>query len=63
MDALHVLLLDALGRDEAHRGALYRFADRLGIGCVVLIGLMNGLTNFGATGWTVWPIPVKIRCR
>ncbi|MCY1293676.1 hypothetical protein D9M69_439720 [compost metagenome] len=43
MQRQHGLLLDVLKRHEAHVGARDRFADRLGIGRVVLVGLDVGL--------------------
>ena len=47
MDRLDILLLDFLDRDITHRGALCRFADGLGVRCVVLVGLHEGLEELG----------------
>jgi hypothetical protein len=37
------LLLNILDRHESHMRSINRLADRLGIGCVVLVGLDVGL--------------------
>ena len=39
MGALNVLLLDTFARNKAHRGPLYRLADRFGVSRIIFVRL------------------------
>src|SRR5690242_14477817 len=53
MQGLHIDLLDRCDVDKAHRWSRYGLGNRIGIQCVVLVGL--GFTNWAGTILTVWP--------
>src|SRR3954451_21018979 len=51
-----------LDRDEPHAGSLHRFADRLGIGGIVFVGLDVGLHVLRRDQSNLMPEPVQLAC-